>query len=125
MGLDGAGCAKMGPDVQKCPRMRKNAPRASLGAPVLSWGPWVPKRAQKTTHGGKGAPPWARALWILCGLYCMAEYIGQRMWQGASRVGTPVGASDAGRVKRVWRSPTKSSPGSPMNLDDAYDMYGT
>ena len=52
----------MGPDAQKCARMHKNAPRLGV-PPVLSWGPWGPQKAQKTVHGGKGAPPWAWALW--------------------------------------------------------------
>ena len=32
-------------------------------APVLSWGPW--EKGPKRPHGGKGAPPWAWALWAL------------------------------------------------------------
>ena len=48
------------------PRLSENAPGASGGlrgglggTPVLSWGPWGPKRAQKRpmrAHGALGAP---------------------------------------------------------------------
>ena len=58
------------------PRLSESAPGASGGLrgalgvpPVLSWGPWGPKGPKNAPHLGKGAPPWAWALWALCGPY--------------------------------------------------------
>ena len=70
----GFGAVEGEPPGGQNPRLSESGPGASGGlrgglgvAPVLSWGPWGPKRAQKRPHGGKGAPPWAWALWALLG----------------------------------------------------------
>ena len=65
----GFGAVEGEPPGGQNPRLSESAPGASGGlrgglgvAPVLSWGPWGPKRAQKRpmrAHGALGAPPWA------------------------------------------------------------------
>ena len=66
----GFGAVEGEPPGGQNPRLSESAPGASGGlrgglgvAPVLSWGPWGPKRAQKRpmrAHGALGAPPWGR-----------------------------------------------------------------
>ena len=70
----GFGAVEGEPPGGQNPRLSESAPGASGGlrgglgvAPVLSWGPWGPKRAQKRpmrAHGALGAPPWAH---VRCG----------------------------------------------------------
>ena len=65
----GFGAVEGEPPGGQNPRLSESAPGASGGlrgglgvAPVLSWGPWGPKRAQKRpmrAHGALGASPWA------------------------------------------------------------------
>ena len=62
----GFGAVEGEPPGGQNPRLSESAPGASGGlrgglgvAPVLSWGPWGPKRAQKRpmrAHGALGAP---------------------------------------------------------------------
>ena len=47
--------------------LSKRPPGLSKTPPCSHGAPGGPKRAQKRPHGGKGAPPWAWALWALLG----------------------------------------------------------
>ena len=94
------------------PRSLKNAPVPLKKSPVLSWGPWVPKKAQKRPMG---APPWAWALWALCG-----PFVGPMgpMWALCGPYVGPMWALLQDRTKRSVRllhkpKSLRSSLGSP------------
>ena len=57
MRKNAAGRAKMDPDAQKCPHMRKNASCASWGAPCALMGPLGAQKGPKTPPWGQGGAP--------------------------------------------------------------------